>query len=500
MSKQIDSFIPSRKWAVASRVLLSIIAVGCLVLLFNHLATRHVVRFQLSKENRFELSPLTHQVLNSLTNEIQVIVFFDREQPLYSSVEGLLNEYKYTYPKLSLKTVDYYSDTAEAQLIKANYNLNTGDRDLVIFSSSGKHKVVYSSELSDYDYDLAGMMSGENKEIKRAGFKGERLFTSAILSVADKGQPTVYFLQGHGEHDPRSDEEQMGYSNFARLLVEKNIRVQLLDLRDNPQIPGDCDLLIIAGPRNRFLESELDSIEQYLMNGGRLLSLFNYHTFHVSRKTGLEELLTRWGVELGQNVVFDPQTTSSSDDLNIILNDFASHPIVKPLYQSRIQMFMPRSVRKSRSTSQPANLEVEELAMTSKSGGTKSAVSPEGVAQFDVARDVRGAIPVMAAIEKGGIQGLSADGGSTRIVVVGESIFLSNTPIKLLSGNRDFAAIAVNWLLDRNVLMAIGPKPVEEYQLTLSNKQLTNLRWLLLAGMPGSVLLMGVIVWLQRRN
>ena len=66
--------------------------------------------------------------------------------------------------------------------------------------------------------------------------------------------------------------------------------------------------------------------------------------------------------------------------------------------------------------------------------------------------------------------------------------------------NRDFASLCVAWLLDRPQSLAIGPKPLREWRLNLSESTLSRLRWILLAGLPGSVLLLGVIVWARRRS
>ena len=40
-------------------------------------------------------------------------------------------------------------------------------------------------------------------------------------------------------------------------------------------MPADCNLLVIAGPRDVIPDVELEKIEQYLNQGGRLLALFN---------------------------------------------------------------------------------------------------------------------------------------------------------------------------------------------------------------------------------
>jgi hypothetical protein len=67
--------------------------------------------------------------------------------------------------------------------------------------------------------------------------------------------------------------------------------------------------------------------------------------------------------------------------------------------------------------------------------------------------------------------------------------------------NKDFAAFALNWLLDRTQLLeGVGAREVTRHQLLITRAQLTKAEWVLLGGMPGTALLLGGLVWLRRRK
>ena len=86
------------------------------------------------------------------------------------------------------------------------------------------------------------------------------------------------------------------------------------------------------------------------------------------------------------------------------------------------------------------------------------------------------------------------------MIVAGESYFLGNQTIDKL-GNREFATHALNWLLARNeLLVELAPRPITEYKLVMTQSQLTTTRWVLMAGMPGTVLLAGLLVAVRRRK
>jgi hypothetical protein len=493
------SFSLGRRWSLSLSVAVSVLAALALVLMANYLAVRHFKRWPLAAAAQGQLSPLTKRVLGALTNEVRVTLFFDRQDALFSPIHALLKEYKYVNDRITLEIVDYLRDPTAGNLVKAKYRLTLPtEKNLVIFECPGRaHRVVTDGELSDYE--LGKLLAGESREVRRVAFRGEQVFTSAILGVTSPRALKACFLQGHGEHRPDSDDKLLGYSKFAAVLRENNVPYEPLSLGGAAEVPADCSLLIIAGPTDPLLPEELAKIDQYLKQGGRLFALFNYYS--AARDVGLERLLAGWGLIVGHDVVQDrnPQNTLTGQDVILTPGGFGGHPIVRPLYQSRLYVVLPRSVSKARMESPPADApQVTLLASTSAEGRVLTDLRDGAV--YPSPNDATGAIPVMAAAEKGSIRGVSADRGSTRMVVCGESIFLGNETIDKL-GNREFATHAVNWLLARNeLLVSLGPQPVKEYKVTMSVGQLAAVRWILMLGMPGSVVLLGLLVAVRRRK
>jgi ABC-type uncharacterized transport system involved in gliding motility auxiliary subunit len=487
-----DSFSRGRRWVILLHVLVSCAAMLAVAAMINYLASRHFKRFQWTADTRYRLSPITHSMLDALTNDVKVIVFFDADphDSLYLSVKGLINEYQLACPKLDVEYVDSVRSPSRAALIKAQYKLpSDGDNDLIIFDSNGKFMIVYDKVLSEYG-DMSQGPGGF--ELKRTAFKGEQLFTSAIVGITDPKPFKAYFLQGHGEHSPASEDDLGGYLNFARLLEERNITVGNLPLQTN-DVPADCELLIVAGVRTPLTTDELEKVESYLGRGGRALFLF-MNSLADARKSGLEQVLAKWGVDVGDNLVIDKSQAKSQSSQLVLVNHYGQHPIVNPLANSQLALVMPRSVRPLPNSSRPADTaKVVPLVFTSEAGE----VLKRGRNAPTV--ETNGVIPLMVAVEKGAIPGVNPDRGSTRIVVAGDSFFLGNNNIEHV-GNRDFANLAVNWLLDRSQLQAIGPRPVREYRILLTQSQLKAARWVLLAGLPGSVLLLGLLVWARRRK
>ena len=482
------SFSPRRRWSIGLNVLLIICVVLSVVVMVNYLSRDYFWRFHWGSRGRADLSPLTVKFLQSMTNQVRVTIYYKKTEPLYTTIAALLNEYRLVNPRITIQTVDYLRDPGAAQKVKEDYKLvSVNDQNLVIFDCEGRSKPVNGNSLAKYVLEQVAGEKDPEFHRRPTEFLGEKIFTSALLEVTNPKQLNAYFVKGHGEHAVEGDNPIDGYRKFAELLKQQhNIHVQPLSLRGTNAIPLDCHLLVIAGARTAFFESELEKVEQYLAQGGRLLALF---TGNTSKETGLEQILVKWGVEVGTNVIKDLDMDSTYQDVALAVSDFSSHQIVNPLIQSSILLYRPRSIARAKNQPQAADAPtVEEIART---GPRAYALAEPGE---------RRSFPLIVAVEKGRIPGVIRERGSTRIVVVGDSTFLANGPIDT-AGNSDFAGFAVNWLLDRAQLLdALGPQPVTVYRLVMTRAQMQQAQWILLAGMPGASLLVGGLVWLRRRR
>jgi len=382
-------------------------------------------------------------------------------------------------------------------VVKAKYKLGETDRDMVIFECQGRPKFVYQGELSDLD--LQPLLAGQSREVRRTHFKGETLFTSAIFGVINARQSKAYFLEGHGEHNFESDDGLMGYSRFAGVLHEDNVQFDRLNLDGPGDVPADCNLLIVAGAHRPLQPEVLEKIDRYLKRGGRLFALF-FSTLGTPRPTGLERALANWGVAVGEDVVIDDKNFMSPNKGDMVVATFGTHPLIKPIYGSQLYLVLPRSVRKASGHTTAADApQVDPLVYTSGAGHVVTDIRPGG--QFRPALgDDTGNVPLMVAVEKGGIRNVSEDRGTTRMVIAGDSLFLANNNIDR-EANHEFASHAVNWLLARNALLvSVPPRPITEYKLTMTASQMTAAHWILIGAFPGSALLLGALVWLRRRR
>jgi len=488
--------ITSRRWLWWVNFALGLLAVLALAGMANYFSHRHNHRARWAQRLNNELSPLTLQVLQSVENPVRVVVFYDRRESLYRPVVELLRQYEEQNPLLEVESVDYELEPAKASRIQSEMQLPGNARNLVIFHANQKTEVVPHGALS-------GLSPAQRDEdgravFKRTRFNGEQMFTSALVAVSDPSKSAIYYLAEHGTHSFTNTATLDGYGRFSQSLAHMNVDLHPLSLSERA-VPADCRLLIIPGPRNKLDALSLSRLRDHLTDGGRQLILFRPQT-----RAGLEPLLADWGVLVGNDEVNDPGNSYGDGSVKFTKYDWDKkrglHPVMRALAlrQMSVRMGAPCSVTDLQSS--PAGGENVRRTVLASTG-------PQGLAYLRSVPSMspnsrriglRGYIPVAMAVERYPPPGVE-NAETVRLIVMGDSAWLNNA-LYDREANAELAWHLINWMLDRSQLLAIGPRPIKDYQFSLTEKNRRDLMGWLLGVVPGSILGMGFLVWLRRRH
>lgn len=478
-----------RRGAIGANVAAMCVIGAAIFLMANYLGYRHWRRFDWTSRQYYTLSDKTLRVLDDLALPVRVYVFYPPFTPAYQDIREILNRYAARSGKIEVEYIDPDKDPARVRFLLAKFKLPApAQANLVVFEQGDRHKYVYDKDI--IEMDLSGARFGRGPSIK--AFTGEQAFTSAIINLTQEKQPLVCMTVGHGEAD-REETREDGLGILATLLERENTRMEPVALYETKEVPADCDLLMIVGPREPFMDEEKKALGDFLGRGGRLFVALDPRT-----DSGLEAFLRHWNVDVGDNLVVDPQSARRllfMSALNLFADDYPPHDITADMRGKATLFSEVRSV--SPGGANP-DLRAASILRTSPQGWGETNYLEETF-RFDEGDDLRGPVSFGVAVEADAARAGDGPLANLRLVVIGDSDFLSNAQITNLA-NASFFLNVTNWLTRRERLIAIGPKIPEQARVRLNAAQMRRVFWFSVAGLPGMGLLLGVLVWSRRRR
>lgn len=474
-----------RKSMTGMHAALSLLLLLLLVVMVNYLSFRHYLREDWSAQRLTELSEQTQGILSRLDQPLRIVVFTGMEHRVRDPLEDLLAEMDRRSSMIKLEYVDPDRDLGRSTDLQRTFHVTQADQ--VILAGEGRHVVV------DMD-DMVLWEPEDERPIGQAprmiGFRGEPLLTAALLRLTGEQMPVVYFLTGHGEKNIDGFQDDLtSYSNVRERLESENVDVRALPLEATGGIPDDAGAVVIAGPTTRLPQPELDILRDYLNRGGRMLVLLN-----PAADGGLAPLLYEWGIQLVDDMVIDQGATLTGAE--VYISRFADHPVSRGLDGITVPFLRPRSVRPVAGTRDGIADRPRYTALAASSNQSFAKQDLQNpVMRYQPGVDAPGPIPIAAAIEKGQP---GMDWPNTRLVVLGDADFAAN---RLQSGaGLTLIQHSLNWLLDREDLIAMPPRPLEEIRLQVDSRGLNQLLLMIVVIMPGSVALLGFLVGWRRRT
>ncbi len=471
---------------------LSLVFAILLVGMWNYIAGKHEIRADWSKTKYYSLSGKTESLLRIVNNRLDIVVFFQNDHELYEDIRNLLDSYQHESDFIKIEWVDPNRDLTRTEELVKKYGIS--EIETIVFDYEGRNKFVGEKEIADYD---SSNQKSKDEKPTLVAFRGEEAFSSAIQSVIQEKKPVVYFTQGHGERSPANFDKLKGYSEIGKIIQRDNVDPRPLLFGRDQRVPEDCDALVIAGPTKKFAPEEVALIDSYLKHGGRVLVLLD-----ALVDTGLEGMLKDWGVAVSQDIVIDPKRTLKGR--GILLAAYSEHKITEQMREFSSIFQLPRSVRPTaiantlwqKAEDKP---KVQGLFFASKDAWSESQPS-QIPAQYDpTTPDFKSPNGVsMGVVVEKGAEGLDVHIRPSRMVVIGDSDFASNSG--MTGGAQDVFMSSLNWLLEREELIGIAPKPSQKVKLFITRPELNKLFWIVLLAVPGLFAFIGFMVWLRRRS
>ena len=305
-----STFSSGRRWGARFHTVASVILVVYIAVTAIIIAYRHPVRYDLTEEGLFSISDETRAKLDLVREEIRVIVAY-HYQPgnaqhaatasILQRALDLLKEYNAYQPLVSVvdKVNVFHEPDRWAGLCK-QYGLAPSQFNRIIFLAGADGELQQS--VSPNDLASLEPAPDPSRVPRIRQFRGATAISGAILRLVERERKIVYFTRDHGELPLESEPGRPAMLGALRRdLAASGYEARELSLEAGEStsvaVPADCDLLVVAGPQRRFSLAELDAIQRYLDKDGRLLVALG------SGRTGIEDVLSKWGVEVQDGVL-----------------------------------------------------------------------------------------------------------------------------------------------------------------------------------------------------
>lgn len=375
----------------------------------------------------------------------------------------------------------------------ARYQRNKKDIELSFVNPDAEPERVRELGVT-MDGELRVAYQGRSERVQELS---EQAITNALLRTQRQGERWIAFLAGHGERDPRGQANH-DLGSFGGALERKGLKVQSLNLTQNPTIPANVSLLVLAGPQAALLPGEVEILRTYLDKGGNLLWLTD-----PGEAAGLEKLSEYFGIETLPGIIVDASTQLfgiQNPDF-VLVTEYPPHPVTREL---RIMSLFPRTV--ALEWKQQNGWEGQPLLSTLERAWTETG-KLSGEIRYDADSDERaGPLDIGFSLirARGGDAEKDAanpDDASRqqRVIVVGDGDFLSNAYLGN-GGNLDLGLNMVHWLSNDDSFIAIRAKAGPDQTLVLTSTAQAVIGAGFLFGLPLLLLGSGMFIWMRRRK
>ncbi|HZL76831.1 MAG TPA: gliding motility-associated ABC transporter substrate-binding protein GldG [Bacteroidales bacterium] len=528
---KLTQSIRSRSW-ISFAVTAAAIIIAASALGFIRL------RLDLTEDQRFTLSKPTKKILDGIKNDVFIQVYLDGDIPIplkrmKRSVQDLLEEFRIA----SGKHIDYeFINPAETKDSKQrieqftsleNKGLNpirlvAGDKE-----GGSSQKMIFPGMIVNYNGAevpvnfLENNLSASTEQNILHSVEG--LEYEMIQTIATITSDTVYkvaFLEGQGEL--REIEVADITMNLAKYFT-----VDRGSVGGKPGVLDKYSAVIVAGPVKEFSEADKLVVDQYIMNGGKVLwlydevsvnadSLINGETVGLYHPLNIEDQLFRYGARVNPVIVQDMEcmiqrfsVMTGAEQKQIVPAPWVYYPLLTPSQHHPITRNLNKVLGRFVNTIDTVGLDpsIKKSVLLTTSNYSRTLLPPmvirlkEAELTPDVREFTKSNLTVAVLLEGSFTsafknrmtanlvddQGFKVrtSGTKTKMIVVADGDIIRNevhrsgtseTPYRLgqdqytgqMYGNRDFLVNCMNYLVDNNGLMDLRSR---EMKMRLLDKQ-----------------------------
>ena len=480
--KSVKSLNRSRRLRHGTMATVLSVCFVAAVVLVNVIASIVVERFPISLDltsNKiFELSQESIDYVESLDQDIEVYVLateedFSGSNQYYNQANTVINKYAQYSDHIHVSYVDIYTDVDFA----ANYPNETLTYGNILLQCGERYQILTAYDLFDVDEQYGTIQSSTT----------EQAMTSAIMSLTDSNPISVVFLTGFGDNN-RTDS-----SNLESILTNNGYLVSEINFLSE-EIPEDADAVVLCSPTSDLTSDLADTLAQWLENEGQFGRTMLYFADGSQPSLPvLESVLSEWGIGVEPGYLIETDATHVYSSYTYLLAQYEENDYVDSASQP---ILLPNTRALSVLWENNSNRYTHVLLSTYDS----AVVHPENAGEdWQPADEDMQSYPVAVLGQR-----LTYDGTTplNSYLAVFGSMDMTNSAFTSMSAlnNGEYVVELLNTLTGKEEGITIVGKEIGTETLGINESQASIIGGFFQFGLPVIVVVIGVVVWIRRRN
>ncbi len=388
--------LQSRKWDKQSRKqdFLTFGLITAIVIVFNIAGSFTFARFDLTSEKRYSLSDATIDLLDRIEDPMLFRIYLEGEFPaelqrLKRETQQMLDEFRAYNGLIEYEFINPTSNDDPEQLAQLLQQRGVMPTTIDMRTDDGRtQRSIYPGGLVGYQdretaINLLQSMINRSPEyqVNVSVQNLEYNLANSVRRLIMQDKPLIGFTEGHGEWDRKYVASISAELAGTYRLDRFNLREFAVDsttgqpsLQSQLRRINSFDLLVVAGPTTPFNELDKFLIDQYVMNGGKIMWLIDPVSANMDslskaseflavpqmENLNIDDMLFKYGVRLNTVLLQDYNCAGVNDRREIndwpyfpVMLDLVDHPITKNLngvkleFGSTIDTIYTPSVKKT---------------------------------------------------------------------------------------------------------------------------------------------------------
>lgn len=490
----------------------------------NFLASEFYLRFDLTQDQRYSLSPAAKEIIANVEQPVIIDVFLEGSFPsefrrLQNETREMLEEFSAYNRKIKFNFIDPISEGSDANAIAEEfYKMGmTPARLNVQENGKNSESIIFPWAIANYGKKtvkiplLKNQIGATDEERVNASVQQlEYSFADGLSKLIYPRKKKIAVMRGNGELPDAQIADFITTIQEYYFMAPFNLDSAAINPQKTLADLKEYDLILEPKPTQAYSENEKYILDQYLMQGGKILwlaevtnmendSLFNERGTAITlpRNLNLSDYFFSYGVRINPEVVNDlysaPIILATGAGNNTRFNPYPwyyspltsspnDHPIINNIEAVKFEYANPidtlendiektillSSSPKTKLEGVPAEINLNMVGQkpdisTYNSGEQPLAVLLEGqfksvyknrVKPFEISGHLdKGADSKMLVVADGDVIKNDIQGGKP--MELGFQRFTGNT-----YGNKEFLLNAVNYLLDDTGLIEIRSKEI----------------------------------------